>query len=238
LKELKMKFASLDERFAAALRYYGLEAAWDLYTIHNTAYSAPYHNSVHAQMVVLDTILNIQSEFGNYPENRSNTRLSLCQLGAIAAIFHDVNHSAGSCYHISDVLNVSTASQFVRDNSISLGLLWDDLELICKAIDCTVYNGKEFPIAPDHVISRALRDADISTIFYSDVYPKVVKSQLQGIIKEVNLSDPEDVFKIFKTVTFYTPRGKYLSQHMDVHIKESLALVSESGETFKGDRRK
>jgi len=233
-----MKLASLDQRFAAALRYYGLETAWDLYTIHNTAYSAPYHNSVHAQMVVLDTILNIQSELVNYRSEGISAGLSLCQLGALAAIFHDVNHSAGSCYSISDVLNVATSSQFVRDNSTTLGLLWDDLELICKAIDCTVYNGKEFPIAPDHIVSRALRDADISTIFYSDVYPKVVKSQLQGIMKEVNLSDPEDVFKIFKTVTFYTPRGKYLSQHMDVHIKESLALVSENGETLKGDRRK
>lgn len=127
----------------------------------NTGNSNPYHCFEHSINVFLNCV-----EAAEYHELPEKERLNLL----IAALFHDINHSAGK---FKDSINIQNAKMAVQEWSDKQTDPRIDLEQIYSFIDIT-----EFPYQTDanslNLMQQILRDADMGSIFTSNWFQTIM----------------------------------------------------------------
>lgn len=168
----------------------------------------PYHNTDHMKLVIYHAMAAYVSEGGNLS---STTAIEL----AIAALFHDFNHSGGV---ESDENNINAA----------LVVIEDSVEPLCKPLNlnmrhiydmilCTRYDGPEkgFLLKPDTVAEKCLRDADLCMI-----YTYEGRDLLLGLFEELNpgktlglTSSIEEVNAFFNDTCKFLREAEYFTQY-------------------------
>lgn len=120
---------------------------------------APYHNLTHELLVVYHAVNAYRHYHCSEPHQ---TKLSELRLLALAALFHDHNHSAGTT---KDTANIDRALKCVNNLS---NISQEDLLTINTLIQKTEFTDGKFPYSPMNFIQKCLRDADLCMIYTNE----------------------------------------------------------------------
>lgn len=153
-------------------RYETLQKALKFIIINSNSNTAPYHNLNHLLVILKFCYEGLKVE-GFDVENEGEVMPLL-----LAAIFHDVNHTAGEQ---KDKINVAIAkdsvSEFISTQNIDI-----DTKLVCEIIDAT-----EYPyVIPGNELTplqAIIRDADL----LQTTEPNWIHQVILGLSKEMNI---------------------------------------------------
>ena len=195
----------------AILRIAGAEALWDQFKAHNASYHAPYHNWIHARNMVCDV---------TYLAGLDTSLIT-------AALFHDMNHSAGRDL---DDMNIEAALSFLHKwVFFSPAFPQERVGEIENLIRCTEFRDGVFPIEPNTENEGAIRDADLCSIFH--IFEPHGHNQMFGLWREMITSSIgldwkasefiDNTEKFLRAATFYTERGQDLqANYLDLCLEE------------------
>jgi len=163
--DFSIKFRSIAQILA---EYPLLKEAFRYVLAANTSYMAPYHNTWHIMCVVkyTDWLLRSEKNSGLYEQEDELDELALL----LAALFHDVNHTAGK---ESDDVNVQN-SKYAFNDFISVIDSEDIREEWLKARVHKLIDATQFPyVIPKFELShdqKIIRDADLMQVYESDMF--------------------------------------------------------------------
>lgn len=168
----------------------------------NPSAQLPYHNIIHTRFVIEDSFL-CAGEFADYDL-------------VLAAMYHDFGYIIGN----QDKDNVERASIYCLRSTAN--------KTAASMILCTEFDGKSFPIEPTTPQEKALRDADLSSIFH--IFEDDGRLLMRGLYEEMRRVDhlagrvpinPYGFVKrtqeFFAKRTWYTELGQYM---YDTHFEE------------------
>jgi hypothetical protein len=122
----------------------------------------PYHNLNHELLVVYHAMTAYWRTHGGFSHDRFDEALEL----AIAALFHDHDHSGGKT---QDDTNIERALAFVCTlpmlQSPNEKQISRKLDTVCGMIRKTMFMNGAFPIEPTSFRQQCLRDADLCSIY-------------------------------------------------------------------------
>jgi hypothetical protein len=125
----------------------------------------PYHNLTHELLVVYHSLTAYWYAHGGYDRYDNERHQEASEL-AIAALFHDHNHSGGS---LTDDLNIDLALAFVRTfpdmQPVEPETLNSRYERVSTLIRSTMFLDGKFPNDPESFSAQCLRDADLCSIY-------------------------------------------------------------------------
>jgi hypothetical protein len=175
----------------------------------------PYHNLDHELAVVYYSNACYVNEAGATGETSLSADPSLRKRElAIAALFHDHNHSGG---RTNDLLNVKRAIDFINSDEfrrvISDGYSPARIE---ATISCTTFHEGVFTYVPRSFVQKCIRDADLMSI-----YTEEGRTLLVGLFKEMGtnlLSLDSDAitkkleanYQFLDKAKMYTQYGEYM----------------------------
>ena len=199
------------ETFDTLVSAFGLQDAYNRYILTNPSSLAPYHNMQHMKFVVEDTFMYLPI---NCPQRDVRTAL-------FAAMFHDFGHTGGS---EADNINIAKAIDAI-DAYFPAG---DTCTTAKELIRTTEYLNGAFTSEPDNDLAKALRDADLSTIFHvwTDKGVKLYEGLLEEAVVAGHVLSRRDFVdlqeKFLLGATFYTPFAKELR---DWCLESSIAQL-------------
>jgi hypothetical protein len=150
----------IKSKFIFKLRKLGLKTLYKYITEHNTGGDNPYHNNYHLKQVCAFVIKGCEY----YEINKEQTKLL-----AIAALFHDFDHSGGKFKNDDDNVNLSIKG-FLKWSKLPK----EDNEMIISLIKTTRYPYTN--VCEDITeLEKIIRDSDIlQGIFSKDYFNKIV----------------------------------------------------------------
>lgn len=175
-----------------------------------------YHNTLHE----LQHVYWAWSCYMNESSSGQKEGPSAQEL-VMASLFHDHNHSGG---RLPDSLNIERATDFLQRE-------WGVKEPVVKLVQVTQFDGKKFPIDPENLAERCMRDADLCSI-----YTQEGQRLLLGLFEEMSgkslcdFSDDEMRIAISKSENFlwehdmYTEHGNRMK---DEHLVYALRVFED-----------
>lgn len=194
----------------------------------------PYHNHRHCQQVLYAVCRILEEEY-------ENKFIQLRPSVIWATLFHDYNHSGGKC---GDDLNIEYATLNLRHHyihyyqqlhnlDVEKGIyLGESLQEALNMIKCTMFVNGGFPHEPRTIEERAIRDADLCSIFLPQ--DDAVRA-MKGLYMEMTLTQPMSRQEFWtrneeflRNVNWYTD---YCKQNAGILLDSALENV---GRDFLG----
>lgn len=175
-----------------------------------------YHNTLHELQHVYWAWSCYTNESSDGPKEGPSA-----QDLVMASLFHDHNHSGGK---LKDFQNIERATEFLQRE-------WGAKEPIVKLVQVTQFDGKQFPIEPENLAERCMRDADLCSIYTQEGH-----RLLLGLFEEMSqkplreFSDDEMRTAISRSENFlwghdmYTEHGKRMK---DEHLASALQVFED-----------
>lgn len=173
-----------------------------------------YHNTLHElQHVYWAWSCYVNESAPDGPKEGPNA-----QDLVMASLYHDHNHSGG---RLPDAQNIERAVEFVQRE-------WNVKEPILKLIQVTQFNGEGFPVDPENLAERCMRDADLMSIYSQEGH-----RLLLGLFEEMSgkpfreFSEDQVRDSISRSENFlwlhdmYTDHGRRMK---DEHLSHSLKV--------------
>lgn len=184
-----------------------LNAAFEYFQITNPGGGNPYHNNLHTEWAILD--------FVKYYLYENFTPWQIQRHHILAVMYHDFGHSAGEK---SDKENVAFAISTI-EKKFSEGLNEKAIKTMTDLVMRTEFSNG-FVHAPETIQDKAMRHADLSTIFHVFDQPKETVAQLRGLATECGLDFDMEFLR--KNAEFLMANDHYL--HEAIRPKLSQAI--------------
>jgi hypothetical protein len=215
---------SYANRSDAIIKVLDLEFFRDFATAMNPSAQLPYHNAPHAKQVLSDAFFYMDGLKPGAPFLLHDDAPVL----ALACMFHDVGHSGG---RLTDKENIEVALEYLASalemsNDSYFESLYPEIEKVIRVTEYDVEKG--FVREPDSDMERAIRDADLSSVFHAWAHPKqrsFGSIQAWGLfveLRDCGRLPPSTDYIVFleqnarflKDATFYTETGKLFQRNL------------------------
>lgn len=193
-----------------------------------------YHNSVHMLNVAWSARHCYRTEVR--PDDYKYAHEVIV---VASALLHDFDHSGG--YHAEDRFNVSDSIDFIRSAAginilDAAGFDSEDIEIIVTNINTTTFNAanKTFPIQPTNTMQKALRDADVMSLYSLEgrylicgLFAELYGKSLAYASKDEAIQYARNTYSFLSSVRMYTLHGNRLqAQQLTKCMRDLLSIMA------------
>lgn len=169
----------------------------------------PYHNNFHLEQVCKYALLNSEYE---------NISIEEQKLLAIAALFHDYNHS-GSGKNDDDNIREAVSGFLDYQYNSKNELKSEEKLVVWKAIKSTRYpyltEGTELPL-----LDKILRDADILQSLFCQNY-------INGVVGAIATESNMTIEVMLKVQIQFLENTKFLTNFATINVNKQLPRITE-----------
>lgn len=191
--------------------------------------SNPYHNMTHMLNVAWYALHIYRTEVRPEAWQPHNEAIIIT-----ASLLHDFDHSGG--YHKNDKDNVAATLEYIESASGQpvlrhLGFDLADRQTIAELIACTVFDAatKTFPQEPENDMQKALRDADLMSLYSAEGHQLLVGLYYEIYGKPFTYASLAEAkayaraqYDFNQSVRMYTSYGQRVQQHQFVRSAREL----------------
>jgi HD superfamily phosphodiesterase len=173
----------------------------------------PYHNNEHQLQVAYHAVNAYMHDVKEAVVQKDIDTL------VVAALFHDFDHSGGK---LKDEENIQRALQFVQGSAFKAIAVKQQVEVeqVVELIRVTEFSGGVFPNEPQNLMAKALRDADLCSIFSAEgrmlikygLFEEINKKPIEAATLEEINNFALNNRKFLLNAKFYTTYGQRLKE--------------------------